>query len=244
MKSLSPVRPSATPWTAAYEAPPSMGFSRQEHWNGVPLPSPIDLLLYVLALELDFVWIISFLPPSTTNPSVSPPKYILNLFTLLPSLLPLSLIQTTITSCQDESTSPSWSHIQSRLFQLISAQRPEGPFQNVNQFFVFFPCLWPNPQTVQFSSVQLLSPVQLFATPWTAARQASLSITNSWTSHKLMSIESMMPSNHLILCRSLLLLPLVFSSIRVFSNESVLPIRWPKYWSFSSASILPVNIQD
>ena len=128
-------------------------FSRQEYWSGVPLPSPIDLLVYVLALELDFVWIISFLPPSTTNPSVSPPKYTLNLFTLLPSLLPLSLIQTTITSCQDESTSPSWSHIQSCLLQLISAQRPEGPFQNVNQFFVFFPCLWPNPQTVQFSSV-------------------------------------------------------------------------------------------
>ena len=123
--------------------------------------SPIGLLLsllYVLALAVDFLWIISFLPPSTTNPSVSPPKYTLNLFTLFPSLLPLSLIQTTITSCQDESTSPSWSHIQSRLLQLISAQWPEGRFQNVNQFFVFFPCLWPNPQTVQFSSVAQLCP--------------------------------------------------------------------------------------
>ena len=81
--------------------------------------------------------------------------------------------------------------------------------------------------------VQSLSPVQFFVTPWTAARQASLSITRSRSLLKLMSIESVMPSNHLILCRPLLLLPSVFPSIRVFSNESVLHIRWPKYWSFS-----------
>ena len=82
------------------------------------------------------------------------------------------------------------------------------------------------------SSVQLLSCVQLFSIPWTAARQASLSITNSWSSLKLMSIESVMPSNHLILCRPLFLLPSIFPSIRVFFNESILYIRWPKYWSF------------
>ena len=82
-------------------------------------------------------------------------------------------------------------------------------------------------------SVQWLSCVQLFATAWTAARQASLSITNSRSLLKLMSIESMMPSNHLILCHPFLLLPSIFPSIRVFSNESVLCIRWPKYWSFS-----------
>ena len=86
---------------------------------------------------------------------------------------------------------------------------------------------------VQFSSVQSLSHVWLFATPWTAARQASLSITYSWSSPKPMSIVSVMPSNHLILCRPLLLLPSIFPSIRVFSNESALLIRWPKYWSFS-----------
>ena len=80
--------------------------------------------------------------------------------------------------------------------------------------------------------VQLLSHVQLFATPWTAACQASLSITNSWSFLKLVSIESVMPSNHLIPCRPLLLLPSIFPCIRVFSNESVLCIRWPKYWSF------------
>ena len=85
----------------------------------------------------------------------------------------------------------------------------------------------------QFSSVQLLSCVQLFATPWTVARQASLLITNSQSSPKLMSIESVMPSSHLILCHPLLLLLSIFPSIRVFSNESALHIRWPKYWSFS-----------
>ena len=91
-----------------------------------------------------------------------------------------------------------------------------------------------------FGSIQLLSCVRFFATPWSAARQASLSITNSQSSLKLMSIESVMPSNHLILCRPLLLLPSTFLSIRGFSNESVLHIRWPKYWSFSF-SISPSN---
>ena len=83
-----------------------------------------------------------------------------------------------------------------------------------------------------FSSVQSLSRVRLFATPWTAAHQASLSITNSWSLLKLMPIESVMPSNHLILCCPLLL-PSIFPSIRVFSNETALRITWPKYWSFS-----------
>ena len=85
----------------------------------------------------------------------------------------------------------------------------------------------------QFCSVQSLSRVQLFATLWTAVRQASLSITNSWSLLKLISIESVMPSNHLILCHPLLLLLSIFPSIRVFSNESAVHIRWPKYWSFS-----------
>ena len=86
---------------------------------------------------------------------------------------------------------------------------------------------------VIFSSVQSLSRVRLFVTPWIAAYQVSLSITNSRSSPKLMSIESVMPSSHLILCRPLLLLPSVPPSIRVFSNESTLLMRWPKYWSFS-----------
>jgi len=84
-----------------------------------------------------------------------------------------------------------------------------------------------------FSSVQSLSRVQLFATPWTAALQDSLSITNFWSLFKQMSIKLVMPSNHLILCRPFLLPPSIFPSLRVLSSESVLRIRWPKYWSFS-----------
>ena len=94
--------------------------------------------------------------------------------------------------------------------------------------------------SVHFSSVQSLSHVRLFATPWIAARQASLSITNSQSLLKLMTIESVMPSSHLILCHPLLLLPLVPPSIRVFSNESTLRMRWPKCWNFSF-SICPSN---
>ena len=93
---------------------------------------------------------------------------------------------------------------------------------------------------LQFSSVRLLSRVRLFATPWTAAHQTSLSISNSWSLLKLMSIDSVMPSNHFILCHPLLLEPSIIPSIRVFSNESALCIRWPKYWSFSF-SISPSN---
>ena len=96
------------------------------------------------------------------------------------------------------------------------------------------------PQVFSFSSVQSFSRVQVFATPWTAARQASLSIINSWSLLKFMSTAPMMPSSHLILCCPLLLLPSIFPRIRVFSNESVLHIRWPKYWSFNF-SISPSN---
>ena len=94
------------------------------------------------------------------------------------------------------------------------------------------------------SSVQSLSRVQLFVTPWTAACQVSLSITNSQNLLKLMSIELVTPSNHLLLCHPLLLLPPIFPSIRVFSNESTLHMRWPKYGSFSFSISLPMNTQD
>ena len=103
-------------------------------------------------------------------------------------------------------------------------------FQNLHPIVLY---LW-----LQFSSVQSLSHVWLFVTPWIVARQASLSITNSQSSLRLMSIESVMPSSHLILCRPLLLLPPISPSIRVLSSESTLRMRWPKYWSFSF-SIIP-----
>ena len=96
------------------------------------------------------------------------------------------------------------------------------------------------PHLADFRAVQSFSPVQLFATPWTAAHQASLAITNSQSLLKLISIESVMPSKHLILFHLLFLPPSIFPSIRVFSNESALQIRWPKYWSFSF-NIRPSN---
>ena len=108
---------------------------------------------------------------------------------------------------------------------------------SVNTMRFMFLNLW---FYLQFSSAQLLSRVRLFVTPWTAAHQASLSITNSRSPPKPMSIELVMPSNHLILCRPFLLLPSIFPSIRVFSNKSALCMRWPKYWSFSF-SISPSN---
>ena len=118
-----------------------------------------------------------------------------------------------------------WTEFSSDLFWSVTAL--------INPMLLCGPAEFWHPCYDSFSSVQSLSRVQLFATPWTAARQASLTITNSWSSPKLMSVESVLPSNHLILCRPLLLLPSTFPSFRIFSNESALRIRWPKYWSFS-----------
>ena len=148
---LSPVRLFATPWTVAHQAPLSMGFPRQEYWNGLPFPSTEDL----------------------PNPWIKPGSPILQAY--------------------------------SSLFE------PPGK------------------PHVSFSSLQSLSRVWHFATPWITARQASLSITNTRSSLRLTSIESVMPSSHLILCRPLLLLPPIPPSIRVFSSESTLRMRWPKY---------------
>ena len=164
-KSLSCVQLFVTLWTVFCQVPQSMGFPRQEYWNGLPFPSPGDLP-----------------DPGIKIKSLTFPVLIGGFLT----------------------TSATW----------------EAPVNYI-------------------SSVQLLSHVQLFATPWTATHQASLSITNSQSLLKLMSIKSVMPSNHLILCRPLLP-PSIFPSIKVFSDESVLRIRWPKYWSFSF-SISPSN---
>ena len=111
-----------------------------------------------------------------------------------------------------------------------------------SDFCFHHPIAFPDPDL--FSSVQLLSHTQLFETPWTAACQASLSIISSQSLLKLKPMELVMPPNHLILCRPLLLLPLIFPSIRIFSNESVLHIRWQNIGVSASASVLPMNIQD
>ena len=106
---------------------------------------------------------------------------------------------------------------------------PDNCFQGFHRLLEPLACI----HKIQFSSFQKLTHIQLFVTPWTAMHHASLSITNSWNLLKLMSIELVMPSYHLILCHPLLLLPSIFPNIRVFSDESAFCIRWPKYWSFS-----------
>ena len=137
-------------------------------------------------------------------------------------------------ACSNSCTLSQWCHptISSSVipFSCLQSFLASGSFP-MNQFCI-----------VQFSSVQSPSRDWLFATPWIAAHQASLSITNSWSSLRPTSIESVMPSSHLILCRPLLLLPLVRPSIRVFSNESTLHMRWPKYWSFSFSIITSKEI--
>ena len=134
-----------------------------------------------------------------------------------------------------------YSHVFKNFQQFVVIHTVKG-FGIVNEaevdVFLELPCFYYD--AIQFSSVQLLSRVRLFATPWTAACQASLSITNSWSLPKHMSIESVMPSNHLISCHPFHFLPSIFPSIRVFSNESALHFRWPKYWSFSF-NICPSN---
>ena len=180
VKSLSSVRLFATPWTAAYQAPPSMRFSRQSTGVGCHCLLHSD------------------------------------------SLYPFYKI--------------TWNYIG---FTGIVQNKPSFFFKNLNLIRVTKSLLSHKViYSVQFNSVQMLSHVRLFANPWIAACQASLSITNSQSSLRLTSIESVMPSSHLILCCPLLFLPLISPSIRVFSNESTLRMRWPKYWSFSF-SIIP-----
>ena len=143
----------------------------------------------------------------------------------------LPTLYSALTCCQDLLLQGNW------LGPLFTVCLFQSQFQGFYYFIVVFNFhfYW---SVIDFSSVQSLSRVWLFATPWIAARQASLSITNSRSSLRLMSIESVMPSSHLILCRPLLLLPPIPPSIRGFSNELTLPMRWPKYWSFSF-SIIP-----
>ena len=194
VKSLSRVRLFATWGTAAHQAPPSMGFSRQEYWSGLPFLSPGDL----------------------PDPGIEPRSPALQAdagrrFNLWTTRYIIHIPYSCTLRCTIQ-----WVLIYSKGCATITII------------------------SVQFSSVQLLSHVRLFVTPWIAAHQASMAITNSWSLLKLTSIESVMPSNHLIFCRPLLLLPSVFPNIRVFSSQSVLHIKWPNYWCFSF-SISPCN---
>ena len=179
VKSLSRVRLVATPWTAAHQAPPSMGFSRQEYWSGVPLPlhklkwkKQIDNIKLQKGCRSNWNWY----------------------FCLYSKVIQLL-----------------WKRVSNFLKEIKQ-------FRNSCSTFVF---------------VQSLSCVWLFVTPWTSACQIFPSFSISQGLIKLRSIESVIPSIYLVFCRPLLLLLWIFLSIRVFSNESALHIRWPKYWSFS-----------
>ena len=169
-----------------------------------------------------------------------------------------SVIQSYLTLCNSMDCSPPGCSVRgilkTKILEWVTISSSRGSSQHRDQtqvshiagrFFTIWATReahWVTCGAPKKRSVQSLSRVQLFATPQTATRQASLSITNSRSLLKLMSIESVMPSNHLILCRPLLFLPSIFPSIRVFSKESVLRIRGPKYWSFSFS--IPMNIQD
>ena len=187
MLSCSVVTDSATPCTAAQQAPLSMGFSRQEYWSGLAFPSPGDLCNPVIkpaSLNVYLHWWAGYLPIAHIY------KY----------------IHTVPRACK------SYGSVS------YSSRCCWGPSQCTQTFGV-----------LHFSSVQSLSLVQLCATPWITVHQAFLSIINSWILPKLMSIKSVIPSSHLILCRPLFFLPPIIPSIRVFSNESTLHMRWSKY---------------
>ena len=190
--------------------------SRQEYWNGLPCP-PLGNLPNPRIQPRPPAW------QPDSLPSESPGKHkvvVLN----HPQLCEVKVAQSCLTLWDTMDYT-----VQARILEWVAF-----PFSRD------LPDLGIEPRSPAFSSVQSLSRVWLFATPWTPARHASLSITNSWTLPKLMSIESVMPSNHLILCRPLLLLHSIFPRIRLFTNESALHIRWPKYWSFSF-NISPSN---
>ena len=189
VRSLSRVRLFATLWTVAHQAPPSIGFSRQEYWGGLPFPSPGDL----------------------PDPGIEPRSPVL-----------LADVLTLLSFREDKSTH------RMRRWPSEPSRRWPSIYRTLERLFLLLLTSQESP-----SSVQSLSYVRLFATPWITARWASLSITNSWGPLKLMSIKSVMPSSHLILCRPLFLLPPIPPSIKVFSNESTLRLRWSNYWSFS-----------
>ena len=210
---------SENPWTVACQTPLPRGFSRQEYWSGMPFPSPGDLPGIEPgspALQADFFLL------SEPHCLPKPPGSNMIRLGIWPSACTFgrhtfSAKQTMILPSQalKELTWQNWL----KWIEVREDIRDKN-IRILNRKWRLCSI---------FSSVQLLSRVWLFVTPWIAACQASLSITNSWSSLRFTSTESVMPSSHLILCRPLLLLPLIPPSIRVFSNESTLRTRWPKY---------------
>ena len=202
------------PWTVAHQAPPSMGFSRQEYWSGLPFPSPVQL-----DKKRIIVWWPLFFPKDTwklPREAIGPSRG--------PKHTRWQLLEVQWKSAAVLKWSKAWgelftwSECLSLFSQVSTLWLPRTSDSNNHILLILY-----------IAAVQLLSHVQLFATPWTTARQASLSFTISQSLLKLTSIESVMPSNHLMLCCPLLLLPSIFPNIRVFSGELAVRIRWPKY---------------
>ena len=238
---VSCVRLSAAQWTVACQAPWSLGFSRPEYWSGSPCPPPgLEPLFPVSpALQVDSL------------PTEPPGNPCYMYFTTMKHLKKVVRIQPLIISAasralylpEPELSLPPQSPVSTLPLPQFDSPSPTvfrgacAPLNQITSLLCSEPSMAP---TIFFFFVQLLSHIRLFVTLWTAAHQASLSFTVSQSFLKLMSIESVISSNHLILCLPLLLLPSTFPHIKVFSNESALHIRWPKYWSFSF-SISPSN---
>ena len=213
---FSPVQLLETLWTVAQQASLSMGFSRQGYWNGLPCPLPGDL----------------------PDPGIGP----------VPSASPA--LQADF-STPEPHWKPFWWLFTGFIFSNVSILTFQclyfvdiSPVNSIVLMVIFFFSFQTNDFffSLQFSSVQLLSRVRIFVTPWITARQASLSITNSQNLLTLMPIESVIPSNHFILCRPLLLLPPIPPSIRVFSNESTLCLRWLEFLLATFGCFYPSKI--
>ena len=236
----------AIPWTVASQVTLSMEFSKQEYWRRVPIPIPGDLPQpgtepLSPAFPAFAGGFFTTAPPGLPAKWVGPP--ILSFHCILSSFLALIIMLTNISNYFPDQTVTIMNYLYSAPLVDSSSMRPET-FKNFTIISAVANTIWLLTY-VQISSVQSPSRVQLFATPWTAAHQASLSITNSRSLLKLMSIEFVMPSNHLILYHPLLLPPSIFPSIRVFSNESFFTSGGQSNGvSSASASVLPMNTQD
>ena len=211
-----------TLWTIAHQTLLSMGFPRQYYWCGLPFPSLGDLP--APGIEPSLLRSPALAGKVFTTGANWEIYLLLNInITIFSSIILIYFIFYVVSLSRD-------------IYLVIIYFMSRSKSHNSNDLGI---CIF-----VVFSSVQSFSRVWLFATPWTAARKAYLSVTNSRSSLRLMSIETMMPSNHLILSRPLLLPPSIFPSSRVFSNESALCRSWPKYWSFSFIISPSMNTQD
>ena len=245
----------ATLWPVAHQASLSLGFTGQQYWSGLPFPSPGDLsnlgiksVAHVSCPGRQVLYHCCHLGSSYEVWGYTVQPITLHFLDLWNSHSDMQNTCVHITTAKhlNHSIINSKSQVLSK-YHLNQISKSQSLIHSESKFLsdchpvksdkICFQNAMVEQTQDQFSSVQSLSRVRLFVTPWIAARQASLSITISWSSLRLTSIESVIPSTHLILCRPLLLLPSIAPSIRVFSDESTLCISWPKYWSLSFSII-------